>query len=335
MKNVFLTFLAIICISTVFAQSNIYTKEGKPILNRKQLVNNCLKSLNKTQADQTALSICECQIQKIDRRFTTKQYRKHTKSNVIDLNGLMKEDSLAEKDIEACFINSGKTMLLQAESFEDQFLSKCAEAIERSTDKSLDAKRVKDFCRCQLQMVKTKKLTDAEMETLSNPNSVLFYEMMYTCGDPFRATQEGERNWTATSVADVTGPEIDTISVLNLNGMTYVKMKIGSTVQVWLFDTGASDLLINNEMEAELKKQNIINDSNYLGTGEYEMANGIVETCRRYRINNVQFGNFTVNNVLISVTDKGKRIIVGKSLLNKFKRWTLNNAENKLIIWKQ
>jgi len=335
MKNVFLAFLAIVCINSGFAQSNIYTKEGKPILNRKQLVNNCLKSLHKTQADQTALSICECQVQKIDWRFTMKQYRKHTKSNIIDLNGLLKEDSLAEKDIEACYINSGKTLLLQAEGFENEFIQKCVQGIQGSTDKSLDAKRVNNFCVCQLQMVKTKKLTDGEMQTLSNPNSVLFYEMMYKCGDPFRLNQDGERNWTSATTTDVIGPNVDTLSVLNLNGMTYVKVKIGHQVQVWLFDTGATDLLINNELEAELKKENIINKQNYLGVGEYEMANGMVDTCRRYQVNSVQIGNFTVNNVLVSVTDKGKRIIVGKSLLNKFRRWALHNEENKLILWKE
>jgi predicted aspartyl protease len=117
--------------------------------------------------------------------------------------------------------------------------------------------------------------------------------------------------------------------------MTYVKIKIGSMIQVWLLDTGASDLLIGTELESALKKENIINESNYLGTGEYELANGMIDTCRRYKVNNVQIGDFIIDNVLLAVTEKGKRIIVGKALLNKFRKWSLNNEENKLVLSKQ
>jgi hypothetical protein len=182
--------------------------------------------------------------------------------------------------------------------------------------------------------VKTKKITDAQMKTLRNPNSILFYEMIYTCGNPFSTSNEAERNWSKQSQMDVKGPVIDTIDILNLNGMTYVKVKVGSMIQMWLLDTGASDLLINAEMEETLKKENILNDANYLGIGEYEMANGTIDTCRKYKINNVRFGKFYVDNITVAVSDKGKRIIAGKSLLNKFSTWILNNETSTLILTK-
>jgi hypothetical protein len=60
-----------------------------------------------------------------------------------------------------------------------------------------------------------------------------------------------------------------------------------------------------------------------------------MESCRRYRINGIQIGHFTVNNVVVSISGNAKRIIVGKALLNKFRTWSLNNEENKLILSKQ
>ena len=313
-------------------QNNIYTKEGRPILNRRQLVNNCLQSLSKERTDKTALAICECQTAKLDRRFTGKQYKLHTKKNVIDLTALVQADSLVGKEIQDCYTASGQSILLQAESFEDQFLAECRKSIEGSSEKTLDADRVNSFCQCQLQLVKTKKLTDGEMHTLSNPNSLLFFEMMYRCGSPFTRKEDAERNWAPSAASDVKGPAMDTMEVLTLNGMTYVKAKVGSLVQVWLFDTGASDLLINTETEATLKAENVLTAANYLGIGEYEMANGTIDTCRRYKVNGVQIGNFTVDNVVVSVSEKGKRIIVGKALLNKFRHWSLSNQENKLLL---
>ena len=335
MRRCLSPFLLIAVFSlAALGQENIYTKEGRVVLNRRQIVNNCLASLKKGRSDKTALAICECQADNLNGRFTNKQYKQHTKNGIIDLAELIKEDSLTEKEINSCYTASGQTILLQAEGFESEFMEQCRKSIQKSSEKTLDAGRLNSFCQCQLQMVKSKKLSDQEMNTLSNPNSLLFFEMMYRCGSPYAKETDKESNWTASLSTDVKGPAADTINVLGLNGMTYVKVKIGSLVQVWLFDTGASDLLVNTETEAVLKKENILTQTNYLGTGEYELANGTIETCRRYKVNGIQIGNYSVDNVVVSVSEKGKRIIVGKVLLNKFRSWSLSNQENKLFLTK-
>ena len=317
-----------------FAQRKefIYSKDAKPILNRRQMVNNCLKGMNKDRDNSAALSICECQVDKIDWHFTNKQFRQFTTANIIDISGLIKSDSILEKQINTCYANSGVSILLQAEGFEKEFLDNCKANLQRSTERSLDPKKVESFCNCQLNMVKSKKITDAEMHTLSNPNSLLFYEMMYTCGDPFEDDKTFDKGWTATSATDIKGPASDTIKILTMNGMTYVRIKTGSMVQFWLLDTGAADMLINNEMEETLKNEGQIGTNNYLGTAEYEMANGMIDTCRRYRMDNIQIGGYSLNNIVVAVTDKGKRIIAGKGLLNKFTNWVLNNKQNTLIL---
>ncbi len=318
-----------------FAQDEfIYTKEGQSILNRRQLIANCLKSLKKDKTDEKSVAVCECQTNKLDWQFTRKQYRKYTSKGMIDIGALIKEDSVFEKEINACYGSSGKSILLQAESFQQDFITRCMEGIKKNTGKKLDSNRIRSFCNCQLNLIKAKEITDAEMEALSDANSLLFFEIMYKCGDPFMQKGEPAKNWNQQFAIDITGPERDTVKVLNLHGMTYIKIKTGSLVQVWLLDTGASDLLITKNMETELKKDNFISAQNYLGTGEYEMANGMVDTCRKYKINNVQIGEFYINNIVIAVSDKARRIIVGKGLLNKFSNWTLNNSDNTLTLTK-
>lgn len=327
-----LTVLLFVAIVHLSAQEFIYSKEGRAVISRESVIYMCLQSLKKGRSYKTALQICKCQAEELDRRFTNKQYKKYTTKNRIDFNALIKEDSLVERDLEDCYTASGQSVLLQAENSEEAFLKQCREAIQQSSEKTLDPGRVAGFCQCQLEMVKAKKLTDEEMKTLGDPNSLLFFEMMYRCGSPYAGAAEIDRNWKPASGSDVKGPASDTINVLSINGMTYVKVKIGSLVKVWLFDTGASDLLINTDMEEALKKENILSASNYLGIGEYEMANGTIESCRRYRLDGVRLGSFTVDNLIVSVSEKGQRIIVGKTLLNKFRNWTLNNQENKLVL---
>lgn len=318
-----------------FAQDGfIRSKEGKPVLNRREIISKCIKSLHKPGNDIVAIKICECKADRLDGYFTNKRYNQNTSGSVINLDRMLEADSVIAKEMEECARNSGQLTLLHAQGFKEEFVTHCMQAIQKNTAKKLDSLKLENFCTCRLNLVKSKKISDAEIKTLSNPNSLLFYEMMYKCGNPFSNNENKEGNWNQQLANDITGPSSDTINILSFNGMTYVKIKMGSMVQFWLFDTGASDLLINTEMEEKLKAENILTIDNYLGTEQYEMANGSLDLCKRYRIDNVRIGNYTVNNVIVAVTPSGKKIIMGKALINKFSNWLINNTNNTLILVK-
>ena len=310
----------------------IYSKDGARMMRKMSMIMHCLALLHKSRFDKDAVAICQCRIDMLDRHFTFKQYKRHTIDGVINLNDLIEEDTLLKASLQHCYTASGKTVLLEAEGFQEQFVAKCRKAIQKNTEKQLDSVRLTDFCQCQMEMVLTKKLTDDELRKLSDPNSLLFYEVMYKCGNPFVTDSNRDNSWTEASAQDIVGPPSDTVRILTINGMTFVKARMGSLEEVWLFDTGASDLLINSDMEAALKKENIITSTGYRGTGEYEMANGMVDTCRKYLVNGLKIGRYTLNNLMVAVTDKGKKIIAGKGLLNKFSSWVMNNKENILVL---
>jgi len=310
----------------------IHSKEGTKMVRKMGMIMHCLATMHKSRFDKEALAICQCRIDMLDRHFTLKQYSRHTIDGVINLNDLIEEDTLLKARMQYCFTASGKTVLLEAEGFQEQFVANCRKAIQKSTERRLDSVRLTDFCQCQMEMVLTKKLTDDELRALSDPNSLLFYEVMYKCGNPFITDSNMDNSWTEASAQDIVGPASDTVRILTIEGMTFIKARMGSLEKVWLFDTGASDLLINSDIEASLKKENIITTASYRGTGKYEMANGMVDTCRKYLINGLKIGRYTLNNLMVAVTDKGKKIIVGKGLLNKFSSWAMNNKENILVL---
>jgi gag-polyprotein putative aspartyl protease len=318
-----------------FAQDDfIRSKEGKPVLKRREIISKCIKSLHKPSNDIVAIKICECRADKLDGYFTNQEYRQHTNGPIIQIDKMLDADSVISKEMEVCARNSGQLTLLHAQGFKEEFVKHCMEGVQKNTSKKLDSIKLKDFCTCQLNLVKSKRISDAEIETLSNPNTLLFYEMMYTCGNPFSNNNSKEGNWNAQMVKDITGPASDTINILSFNGMSYVKIKTGSMVQFWLFDTGASDLLINAEMEEKLKAENILNEDNYVGTEQYEMANGSLDICKKYTINNIRIGNYSVSNVQVAVSQTARKIIAGRSLMNKFSNWVINNANNTLVLTK-
>jgi predicted aspartyl protease len=312
----------------------IFSKDGTRMFNKRGLVFNCLRSLNKDRSDPVAMQVCECQVNAIDGYFTRAQYRKYTKNNVTDLPAMITQDTVLNNRIQACFTATGRTVLMSAERSSQGYIADCIESVKASTNKTLDSVRLKNFCGCQVELIKVKQLSDAELQTINDPNSLLFFELIHNCGSPYASKEFSGNEWTASAARDVRGPAADTISILDVGGMSFVKLKIGSQVLVWLLDTGASELLITKEMEDLLKKENILLQENYLGTEEFEMANGQVEPCRRYRVNNVRIGKFYLDNIIVSVSEKAKRLLVGRSLLNKFSHWTLDNRTKTLVLSK-
>jgi hypothetical protein len=336
LKSVLLLF----CLAhayTICAQisaDHIRSKEGRPVIARKSMLISCLKSFKKDRTDKVAVEICECYLNKIDKRFTNKEYKENTKGRMIDFEALINKDATIKEQIDSCFKNSGRSILMSIENFQKENIAECISSLQKSTNKTLDPQKVKEFCYCQFELIKTKKLSDAEYHQIDNPNSLLYYEMMYKCGNPFEDSTVTNNQWNENAQKDIDGPQSDTINILSFNGMAYARIKMGSTVLFWLLDTGASDLLITKEMEEEFKIANILRPDNYLGVGEYEMANGSVDPCRKYIVDDVRIGKYQVKGIVIAVSDKAKKTILGRSLLNKFSKWILDNRSNVLILVK-
>lgn len=318
----------------------IQTISGKNIIERRVYVNDCLKKFKKDRTDATALAICECMASKIDKRFTNSQISRFTTWNILQnftslqLGELIKTDTLLSEELKRCHTSTNKSTLLGVEAFESNLIDTCYSNISVKYRGRVDTTKLRDYCKCQLDLIKSKKIPDTEIANLHNPNSLIYYQFYYYCDFPLLKKDTIDRSWNILAKTYVEGPDSDTITVLNFKGMTFVKVKIGSNRQVWMLDTGASDLLLTKATEDQLKNDGIITDSSYLGTTEYEMANGILDTCRRYKIDGVKIGKFKINNVIAAVSDKAKNILIGKTILNKFTSWVLDNRNNYLILIK-
>lgn len=275
-RQIFFGFAMLLPVPAIAQPQNddIKTREGFSMSSRREMVNTCLSSLHKSRADTTALKICNCYADKIDGHFTNKQFKRSMLGNHFSIQKLISSDTVYRQQFDSCFINSGKTILIEAEASRDYFIDKCKKSIIKNASRKPDETRLYSFCYCQYNIIKTKQLTDADIATLYNPNSLLSYEIMYTCGDPFAEKETTGRNWNDSLTRDVSGPANDTVAVLNMNGLTYLKMKTGSLVQFWLFDTGSADLLISKEIEAQLRQEGTLKKENYTGTGEYELEIG-------------------------------------------------------------
>jgi clan AA aspartic protease (TIGR02281 family) len=112
-----------------------------------------------------------------------------------------------------------------------------------------------------------------------------------------------------------------------------VKISIDGISKYYLLDTGASNLIINRDVERDLLINGSLTKKDYLGTELYSLANNQNVTAQLVRLNNIKIGEYVVNNVTAAIIDDGS-LLCGIGLLEKFRKWELDNGEEMLILYR-
>lgn len=118
------------------------------------------------------------------------------------------------------------------------------------------------------------------------------------------------------------------------NGVYYILVTVGSIKKKFVLDTGASDVLLSESAERDLINLGVINKGNYITPALYKIADGSIVQCRRLVLPELKIGNFTITNVTASVGVGTVPLLLGKSFLDKFKKWTIDNLSETLNLEK-
>ena len=110
-----------------------------------------------------------------------------------------------------------------------------------------------------------------------------------------------------------------------------VKISIGGIEKYFQFDTGASHLIIDGQMERDLVARNIIRESDYIGTSSVQFADNSVRECKVVKLSQIKIGGYLVNNVETLIIEDGS-LLCGLSLLEKFRTYNFNSSSNILTI---
>lgn len=162
--------------------------------------------------------------------------------------------------------------------------------------------------------------------------SVLKYDKSYNeeDSDPFSTNNYGKtKNGLNKSTK-----ESQAIKLRSDNGLYKIKIAVCGMLTELILDTGASDVSISSEIEKKLLEKGLINKSNYLTPGLYKLADGSIVTNRRLIIPSIKIGSFTVKNVAGSISPSNDGLLLGKSLLNQFSKWTIDNNNQILLLQK-
>jgi len=145
--------------------------------------------------------------------------------------------------------------------------------------------------------------------------------------DPFSPS-----NYTGSVISNTSNQTIQ----LEKNGNIYsISVSIGTIRRKFILDSGASDVSISENFERELINAGTITQKNYIASALYKLANGSIVECKRLLLPEMKVGDYTVKNVVVSVT-KGSDdvLLLGKSFLDKFSKWTIDNNTQTLKLEK-
>lgn len=126
----------------------------------------------------------------------------------------------------------------------------------------------------------------------------------------------------------------DEIQLKSNNGTYLIFVSINGLKSNFVLDSGASEISISSNFERELIARGLIKKEDYLEQGLYKIANGTIVTQRRINLREVKVGDFTVKNVTASVGNGDIPLLLGKSFLDKFSKWSIDNNTEKLILEK-
>jgi predicted aspartyl protease len=148
-------------------------------------------------------------------------------------------------------------------------------------------------------------------------------------------SQLEERCTETVSSIMVNGPSAAYIPLLKYETMYKVKVTLGSSSsKYYVMDSGAAMSLISKSYAKELEKMNVITKKSYVGEEIFGTASGERVSCKIVIINNVQIGDFSLDNVKFAVMNEDIVFLLGKNVLNAFQSWHINNNNATLELVK-
>jgi len=121
-----------------------------------------------------------------------------------------------------------------------------------------------------------------------------------------------------------------TIKMTKRSGVYFIPCKINGSEMEFIFDTGASDITMSLTEATFLYKQGTLTDDDFIGTQQYQIANGEIEEGTVVKLKTVEIGNRTLYNVQASIVHNLQApLLLGQSALNKFGKISIdyNNGE--------
>lgn len=125
----------------------------------------------------------------------------------------------------------------------------------------------------------------------------------------------------------------ETIQLQQLHGIYMVPVRVNDTVAIpFVLDSGASEVAIPQDVFLVLLRSGTVNDTDFIGTGTYVMADGSQQSSRQFVLHKMAVGSHIISNVVANVVSVKGDPLLGQSFLSQLPAWTIDNARHALVL---
>lgn len=134
-------------------------------------------------------------------------------------------------------------------------------------------------------------------------------------------SNSSERIWNGKTV----------VKMNKKNGVYEVPIEINASKMFFIFDTGASDITISLTEAIFLYKQGTLTDDDFLGTQQFQIADGSISEGTIINLKTVKIGNKTLSNVQASIVhNMDAPLLFGQSALAQFGKVTIDYNKGEI-----
>lgn len=178
-----------------------------------------------------------------------------------------------------------------------------------------------------------KKFNNEGLIKLRNAFDYLLYILQYDV----RYNKKGNDPFSQYNFKKYIKVDSESNKIISLDydgNISTLKVNVGGVIVTMILDSGASDVSISPNLEDLLIEKGIITKDNYLEPGLYKLADGSIVTSKRLKIPFLKVGAFEVRDIVCSINPSKDVLLLGKSFLNLFSKWTIDNNNHILILEK-
>ena len=333
----------------------VKSEDGVVIGDRKDFIRTCTASGLKTAQELNIGDVsigwreyCGCVVDKLIPNITSKELMDAYLENDI-MSIFFKEDNLeflmtcvegfasdnetALNDLELKINNNPRI----AKAQRDLSLKECIKGFYENTpgeyESLISENQIIDYCNCAVDKMFEGEYTFGDMLQVDNENSDSYNEIVVPCINEILESNSILNDFS-TKLKVAGGGATSRVPLVDYLGNGYkLKINIDGVESYFLLDTGASDIIINRDIERELLLNGALSRKDYIGKTEYIMANNQSVEAQIIRVDKIKIGDYSVSDVEIAIIDDGS-LLCGISFLDIFKKWEIDKNSKTLILYK-
>lgn len=124
-----------------------------------------------------------------------------------------------------------------------------------------------------------------------------------------------------------------TVTLRRQSGVLMVPAVLNDSVSAnFVVDSGASDVVIPENLLLELRKAGKFRDADFTGTQMVKIADGSVVKSKTFVLRTFSVSNRVLENIKASVAPSNAVPLLGQSFLQRFASWSIDNERQMLLL---